>query len=593
MTDVTEVVASPVPERFVARRPAAVAFADIVGYTILMGAVPERTHERWMALLHGMLRPLARGLGSTIVKSTGDGMVADFPTAADAYAWAQAVHTGTLETDSADHPPVAFRIAIAIGDIQATDDDIYGACVNVAARLQEHAPPGGIAMTAAARDALAAPLPMDDLGVIRLRNIAEPVHAFVISPTLAPRVPARTSPLGTPSIAVLPFDNLGGESADLYFASGIIEDIILSLGGLRELAVTARAASIGWAGGQHDPRMVGRVLGVRYVLGGSVRRARGGLRLVGWLRETDEGDTIWTDRFDIPETELFAAQDEIVARAVAGIAPSVRAAELRRALRATPNSLTAYDHALRGVYALDTLRRESFDQAGEQLQIAMQEDPAFAMPTGWASRWHSFAYGQGWTGDPKAAAELWADMAARAVQLDPQNAMGHAMGGHYRAYMQHDPQGALAHFDRALAACPNHVASLGLKANSLSYLGRGDEALPLAEKALVLCPVGPERFYYLGKIGMAQLARGDHAAAVPWLSQALAENPQFNSTHRLLIAALGGSGRRAEAADIATQLLRIEPDFRVSDYASGRMPFVAPHLAQQLLGALRDAGLPE
>jgi adenylate cyclase len=585
--------AGALPAASAVTRRAAVAFADLVGYTILMGAEPEDTHARWMLLLQGVLRPLARERGSTIVKSTGDGMVADFPTVADACDWARAVHATVAATDGPGKPPLAFRIAIAVGTIQATDDDIYGTCVNIAARLQEHAPPGGMAMTAAARAELDEPPPMDDLGTLRLRNIAEPVHAFALAPELPPRVPARAPVLGTPSIAVMPFDNPGGNPADLYFAAGIIEDIILSLGALSDLSVTARAATIGWAGGQHDPRIIGRVLGVRYVLSGSVRRGGGGLRLSAALREAEEGDLIWHEKFDISELELFGAQDAIVASAVGGIAPGIRAAELRRALRIKPDRLTAYDHTLRAMHVLDTLRRDSFDLAGAELHRAISEDPAFAMSVSWSSRWHSFAYGQGWTSDPAASADHWEVMACRAVQLDPRNAMGHAMSGHHRAYVRHDPAGALRHFDMALAACPNHVPSLGLKANSLSYLGRGDEALPLAEKALALCPIGPERFYYLGKIGMAHLARGDNEAAVRWLYRSLAENPQFNSTHRMLIAALHALGRIVEAREIAAQMLATEPDFRVSAYQHGRLPFVAPHLARQFLDALRGVGLPD
>ena len=390
-----------------------------------------------------------------------------------------------------------------------------------------------------------------------------------------------------------PFENLGGLAEHAYFASGIIEDIVLSLGALPDLAVTARSATLTWAGARQEPTAIGRVLGVRYVLTGTVRRGADHLRLTADLRETEQGDSLWSDRIEAKMTELFAVQDEIVARVVAGIAPSIRAAELRRALRATPNSLTAYDHTLRGMYVLDSLRRETFADAGTELGHAIKDDPGFAMPLGWSSRWHSFAYGQGWTTTPDRDAALWAEMAARAVALDPRNAMGHTMAGHHRAYVLHDPEGALQYFDRALSTCPNHAPSLTLKAGSLAYLGRGEEALPLAERGFQLSPHGPERHYYLCFVGVAHFARADYASALQWLRMALADNPQFNSCHRYSIACLVGLARMTEAQAMAAELLRVEPTFRVSDYARTRQPFVDQDLRDRMVGALRAAGLPD
>lgn len=584
---------SDLPARFVSRRHAAVAFADIVGYTILMGAEPERTHARWMALLFAMLRPLARTHGSSIVKSTGDGVVADFPTVADAYAWAEAVQRGIRDTDSPDLPPIAFRIAISVGDIHATDDDVYGESVNVAARLQEHAPPGGIAMTEAARAALVAPPAMHDLGVLHLRNIVLPVRAFVLEPPSPARVPIRPPPAGIPSIAVMPFDNPGGDLGDAYFADGVIDDIVISLGALRELSVIARGATLGWTGGRHDPRVIGRVLGVRYVLTGSVRRGPGHLRLSVELRETEDGDSIWQDRFEAADHEVFAVQDEIVARAVGGIAPSVRAAELRRALRRRPDSLTAYDLTLRGMHALDGLRRESFRDAGQHFDRAMHEDPGYAMPAAWAAQWHSFAVGQAWSDTPEADAALVGEMAARAVQLDPGNALGFAMCGHYRAYHRRDPASALPFYDQAVQACPNHALAWSYRSGSLSYLGRGQEALASAQRAYRLSPHGPDRYYFQGFVSIAHYACGHHEDVVHWTRLVLADNPGFTSSHRILIPALDALGRYEEAREVAQRMMTYEPRFRLSVFAEMRAPFVDPALRAQQLGALRRAGVPD
>jgi adenylate cyclase len=590
-----EVLVTPAASslRLAASGGAAVACADIVGYTILMGADPVATHGRWMRLLSTVLRPEARARGSRVVKSTGDGVLADFPTVSDALAWANAVHAATQHTDDAGLPPVAFRIAIAAGEIEATDEDIYGDCVNVAARLQELAPPGGIAITETARAELRDPPRMDDLGTLHLRHIAAPVHTFVQRPAIAPRVPARAPPLGTPSVAVMPFANVGNDPTQAYLVSGIIEDIILSLGALRDLAVIARGATLVWASGQFDPATIGRVLGVRYMVTGSLRHGPDHLRLTVALRETTDGETLWSDRIEARKAELFAVQDEIVARIVAGIAPSIKSAELRRALRTAPTSLNAYDHTLRGMYALDSLRRETFAEAAIHFDQAMRVDPGFAMPVGWAARWHSFAYAQSWGDRPGTHADRWVEMAGRAVQLDANSAMGNAMMGHHRAYVLHDPAGALPWFDRALDSCPNHAPALSFKSGTLAYMGRGAEAVPLAERAHALAPVGPERYYYLCFVGLANLAAGKHDIAQHWLRLSLTDNPQFTAAHRFLIAALHAEGKLAEAREVALKLMREEPALTVSAYASGRQPFVDPVLAARLLQALRDAGVPD
>jgi adenylate cyclase len=574
-------------------RHAAVAFADIVGYTLLMSVEPERTHARWMELLFGVLRPLACNLGSTIVKSTGDGLLADFHSVADAHTWALAVQKHVRLTDRPDAPPIAFPIGIACGTVEATADDLYGECVNVAARLQEHAPPGGIALTDLARQELPATIGAEAIGTLQLRNIAAPVNAFIIAPSVPPRVPMRAPPRGTPSVAVMPFTLPPGEHDSAYFANGMIEDIVLSLGGLSDLAVTARSATIGWGSTHPDPMLIGRVLGVRYVLTGTLRKGHDRLRLTAELRDCAEGDVLWSDRFDTGLADLFAVQDEIVARVVGGIAPSIRAAELRKALRAPPDDLTAYDHMLHGMHALDALRRDTFDVARAHMDQAIRRDPGFAAPVSWAARWHSFAFYQGWSATPQRDLELWGSMAAKAIDLDPKNAMGHVMLGHYQARAMRDPQGALGHYDRALAICPNSASALSLKSGALTYLGRGAEALALAERALALAPRGPDRFYYCCFMGMAYLALGDHESAARWLEHSVAANPELHAAYRFLIAAQVQLGRHEDAARTARELLRRQPGYRLSVYAAGLQPFVDPALSAQMVSALRQSGVPE
>ena len=506
---------------------------------------------------------------------------------------AEAVLRVTRLTDSPAVPPVTFRIAINHGEVGYTDEDIYGVPVNVASRLQELAPPGGIALTKVAFELLPEPPPARNLGPLELRNIEGRVEVFVCDPPEPVRLPRRPLLSGVPSIAVLPLENLSGDPADLYFANLVIDDVVNSLAALPDLSVLARGATIGWRPRDTDPRVVGRVLGVRYVLSGGVRRGGGGIRVAADLRETEEGDSIWSDRIDAADAELFDVQDEIVAQVVAGVVPSVRAAELRRALRSRPDSLTSYDYTLRGMHHLDGLQRETFADAGAMLRRAIEEDPGYAMPVAWAAQWHSLAVGQAWSNFAEKDAALAGQMAAHAVMLDPRNALGFAIAGHHRAYHMRDPAGALPLFDQALTVAPSNSLALILRSGSLSYLGRGEEALDCASRAFRLSPHGPHRYYYECFVGIAHYVSGNEAEAVPWLRLSLRDSPGFTSAHRVLAAALVALGAIDEARTVAAEMMRCEPQFSLSAFARERAPYVDPVLRAKFFERLRIAGLPE
>jgi adenylate cyclase len=388
-------------------------------------------------------------------------------------------------------------------------------------------------------------------------------------------------------------ENAGGAEADLYFAAGVMDDVVISLGALHELSVLARSATLGWPAHLCDPQIVGRMLGVRYSLSGSVRRSSGGLRIAVDLRETEEGDSIWSDRIEASDTELFDVQDAIVARVVAGVVPNVRAAELRRALRRRPDSLNSYDLTLRGMFNLDRLRRDTFDEARSQLELAIQEDPGYAMPVAWAAQWHSLAVGQAWSKSPDEDAADAGRMAARSMQLDPRNALGFAIAGHHRAYHLRDPASALPFFDSALAACPSHALSLTLRSASLSYLGRGAEALESAQRGFRLSPHGPHRYYFQFFVGLAQYVVRNEAEAARWARLSLRDSPGFTSAHRLLTAALVALGKLEEARAVARQMMVCEPEFRLSKYENDRAAFADRELRKTLISRMRAAGLPD
>jgi adenylate cyclase len=580
------------------RRLEAVSFLDVVGYSILMARDETRTYQRWVAILDGVIRPEAVRHNGRIVKSTGDGVLATFPTAVDAVEWAQVVQRLVHSGSAADGalPEIALRVAVHLGEVIATDDDIFGDTVNIAARLQEHGEPGGIllseAVYSAVRDSLG--LKARDLGLLELKNLEAPVRAYSIAPEVGHiLVPTRPERGQLPSIAVLPLLNMGGDPGDEYFSDGIVEDITISLAGLHELMVISHGSTLAFRGRQSNPQQVGRLLGVRYVLTGSIRRSEHSMRVSVELCNAETGRSLWGQQMQFAPAELFDVQDNIIAKIVAGIAPNVRAAELRSALRKKPDSFTSYDYTLRGLHIINNLDRDTFPQAREYLTRAMEEDPQFAVPVAWAARWYSLYVGQGWTSDYTQDAARAIELAARAIQLDASNALALATYAHLKSYLFHDYQSALIYFDRALAACPNHSLAWLLSSGTLSYVGRAEQAIKHAEQGLRLSPSDGSLYYYYMFLNLAHYAHDDYEEALKWGRMSANENPTYTANHRFLIADLVALGQVDEARAVAADLMRLEPDFRISVYERTRQPFQVPEMRARLLGHLRTAGLPE
>ena len=519
------------------RRLAAIAFIDIVGYSILMARDETRTHQRWMSILDTIIRPQTERHRGKVVKSTGDGILAEFPSAFDAVEWALSVQRAVLALGSNDAmPSIALRIAVHVGDIITTEFDVFGDGVNLAARLQEHAPVGGIVFSEAVYDLVRGSLGTEarDLGALELKNFPKPVRAYALDPANQEiAVPAHPRPVGKlPSIAVLPLQNIGGDPADDYFCDGCVEDITLSLAGLRELVVISRGSTLVYRGRQPDPREVARAFDVRYVLMGSLRRSERLVRVSVELCDANTGASLWGERTEVAPGELFDVQDRIVGRIVAGIAPNVRAAELRGAMRKKPDNFTAYDHTLKAMHIINSLDVNSFMQAREYLNKAMDEDPNFAMPVAWAARWHSLYVGQGLSPNPDQDRARAVELAARAIELDGQNALALATYGHLRSFLFHDYDTALVYFDRALKACPNHSLAWILSSGTLSYVGRTEEAIRHAEHALRLSPSDQSLFYYYTFLNLAHYGNGTYEQAVKWGRMSLSENPLYTANHK-------------------------------------------------------------
>ncbi len=396
-----------------------------------------------------------------------------------------------------------------------------------------------------------------------------------------------------PSIAVLPLQNLSGDPADDYFADGIVEDIIMSLAGLRELLVISRGSTLAYRTRQADLNEVGRALGARYVLRGSVKRSKRLMHVWTELCDASTGANLWSEKAEVAPGDLFEVQDHVVERIVPRIAPNVRAAELRAALRKRPESFTSYDWTLRALHVLHNLDGGSFPQARDFLNKAMFEDPSFAMPVAWAARWHSLYIGQGWSAAPDRDIEKGLELAERAIQLDGQNALALATFGHLKSYLRHDYESALIYFDRALNVCPNHSIAWLLSSGTLSYIGCSEQAIRHGEQALRLSPLDRSVYFYYDVLNLAHYASGNYQEAVRWGKMCATANSMYTANLRYLAAGLAALGWIDEARETARRLIHLEPEFRLGRFERTLQPFRVPEIKARYMQHLREAGLPE
>jgi adenylate cyclase len=580
------------PEVGDGRHLAAIVFADLAGYSRLMAADESGTHTRWAAFYDTVVKPEAERHGGRIRDLRGDGVLIEFTSVLNAVQWARSVHPAAAATALDGKPALVLRVAIHMGEVLVTSEGIFGDAVNITARLQEHAAPGGTVISDAVRQALRGSLTEQllDLGLLRFKNDERPFRAFALG--TAHVTPLLREIAQLPTIAVLPLASVGERWVDTYMAAGIVDDVIQSLSGLREVAVIARGSTVGFAGPAVDPVAAGRQLGARYVLTGTLSHLGDAVRISTKLTDVEHDRSLWVSRQDVKGMEIFDLQDRIVQHIIAGVAPHIRASELRSALRKRPENLTAYDQMLRGVHLLYSADRATSQEARQFLEAAMSEDPTFSMPAAYAAWWHCLWIGQGWSADPQVDSDKAFELASRAITLDPGNALALAAKGHLLSYLRREYDAALLFFARALEACPNHAFSWMMSSTTLSYVGRAEEALARATHALVLSPHDQSRYLYLNRVSIAHFAGGDMAEAARWARLCRAESPSYTSNLRILAAALARRGEIEEARSVAAELLRYEPGFRLGTFERGRQPFQLPDVAAPYIEGLRMAGLP-
>jgi len=582
------------------RRLAAILAADVVGYSRLVGLDEDATLSRMRLLYRDITQPLIASHGGRVFKLNGDGVLAEFPSAVEAVDCALELQRDLLraEAGTPEDRRIVLRIGVHVGDIVAEDGDLFGDGVNVAARLEALAEPHGVVLSAAAREAVGQRLAggLRDLGEQRLKNIERPIRAFAVAPAgsalAGPGPGAGPLPLpDRPSLAVLPFRQAQPDPADAYFADGVVDEIIHALGGVKELFVIARTSTLGYSGAVIDVRSIGRDLGVRYVLYGSVRRAGSRLRLTTELSDAETGQIIRTDRYDGEAGDVFDLQARISVQVLRTIAPHVREHELHRAKRKPPESLTAYERVLQAQALLDRMEKGSHQQAEVLLREAIARDPTYAAAYTALSVWYVFRVGEGWSEDPEADSAAAAEASRTAMELDHGDAMAVAIHGYVLSYMFREHQRGLGLLEQALDICPNSAGAWTLSSAVSGFMGDGAAAVERAELGLRLSPMDTHIFWHEALLAQAHYVAGDYDKAVAWAMKAARRTGAAIFTLRTLAASLVALGRPEDARKAAARLMQAQPRFLLGIYRR-RCPFVEDVL-EPWIERLRAAGLPD
>ena len=609
------------------RRLVVVAAFDVVNFSALVEADEARVLAAWRALRRAIDPLIAKG-GGRLFKSLGDGLLIEFTSPVEATRTALAVQAASRVADDGAEGGaqsgtkggggvrLEMRCAIHMGEVTVEGTDLLGDGINIVSRLQEHAPIGGVLVSATVMDLISGRLsqPIEDLGALRLRNISRPVRAFAVGPgneqgqrpATAPALDSfqGRGPHRRASIAVLPFVDSSVATADKpsegeagagpssWLSDGLVEDIIAALSCLPELIVISRASVLRYRGSVPDPSTIRRELNVRYMLTGSVRRAGRQVRLSAELCDCESGTAIWSDRFSGETEDLFALQDELSARVVATIAPQVQESELKRVLRKHPESLDAYECVLRGLDLLYRFEDGKSEQALPLFQRAIALDPAYATAYALAATCYGERFYRGESPDPDGDNREAERLSRLALTLDRFDPLALSLVGHIRSWLFRDYDQAIQLFDRALAANPSSAIAWLRSSATFSYIGETREARRRVDIGLRLSPYDAHVFFSYGLVGLASYAAGDWDDAVVWGRRSLAANPRFVGNMRFLAASLAASGQLEEARAVGQALLQLNPNFRVRAFAEGHA-FKDPGQRRLFGDHLVMAGLPE
>ena len=586
-----------------ARKLTAIIAADVVGYSRLMGVdeaatlAALKTHRRYL------IDPKIAEHQGRIVKTTGDGLLIEFPSVVEAVQCAIEVQSGMQDRNKdvpADHR-IEFRVGINLGDVIIDGDDIFGDGVNVAARLEALAEANGIYVSKVVHDQVRDKLDLtfEDLGERQLKNIARSVRVFRIAEaTIGLRMQSAKPTLSLPdkpSIAVLPFTNMSGDPEQDYFADGMVEDIITALSRFKALFVIARNSSFTYKGRAVDVKQVGRELGVRYVLEGSVRKAANRVRITGQLVDTATGMHLWANRFDGGLGDIFDLQDQVTESIVGAIAPAVEKAEIERAKRNPTESLDAYDHYLRGLAGRSYRKtnRQANEEALRFFNKVIKLDPGFASAYGRAALCYAWAKTNGWISFTPTEIAKVKKLAQRAVELGKDDVIALAASGYTLAFVARDLGGGAALIDRALAFNSNWAEAWFWGGWVKNWLGEPEAAIERFARAIRLNPLDPSISGVRTGLSHAHFFLGHYDEAVSWAAVALQDNQDFQPALRMEAASGAMAGRSEQAHQALLRLRQLNPTLRVSNLKDLLGPYRRAEDISRYEEGLRRAGLPE
>jgi len=587
----------------VERRLAAILAADVAGYSRLMGADEEGTLAALKAYRREVIDLKLTEHRGRIVRIIGDGLLVEFASVVAAVRWAVEVQRAIGERNSGlpQDKRIEFRMGINAGDIIIDGIDIWGDGVNVAARLEALAEPGGICVSSRVQEDVhgSVEVAFEDIGEQQLKNIARPVRVYRVQLNGATKTAPALQPSHKPSIVVLPFNNMSGDSEQEYFADGMVEEITTALSRTRWLFVIARNSSFTYKGRAVDVKQVGRELGVRYALEGGVRKAADRVRITAQLIDASTGAHLWADRFDGSLEHIFELQDQVTASVVGAIAPRLEQAEVERAKHKPTESLDAYDYFLRGIASLHSWTKESNDEALRLFNKAIELDPDFASAYGMASWCYVRRKGGRWMTDRVQETAEAARLGRRAVELGWDDPVALAWGGFSLAYVVHDVEVGATLIDRALLLNPNLAEAWHFSGWVRIYLGQPEIAIEHLAHAMRLSPVDPLTFVTLMAIAFAHFFAGRYNDASLWAEKALAASPprlREKAVYHpaLLIAAASNAlaGRLEEAQNAIAQSRQISPTAHISNLKN-QIPLRRPDDLVRYAEGLRKAGLPD
>ncbi|WP_312015697.1 adenylate/guanylate cyclase domain-containing protein [Bradyrhizobium liaoningense] len=579
-------------EQRVQRRLAAILAADVVGYSALMQRAEEATYAEFERIKRELIGPSLCRHEGRLIKTTGDGALAEFASPLAAMRCAVEMQDHLASGGS----PLRLRVGLNLGDvIVGQDGELYGDGINIAVRLEGAADPGGILISEKVYSEVEGKLDVgfEDRGEQQLKNIFKPVRAYAVCAGAhsAPfeRLSAVPPLPDKPSIAVLPFENMSGDPEQEYFADGMVEEIITALSRFKWMFVIARNSSFTFKGKAVDIKEVGRKLGVRYVLEGSVRKAAGKIRISGQLIDAVTGSHIWADRFERDLTDIFALQDEVTVAVVSAIQPKLLQTEIAMAARRRPENLTAYDFYLRALQQSYLTTREGVAETIRLAHRALELDPRFGLVAALAGACHMQNALWGYASDRQFEAEEAVRLARLALSIDDGDPDILAMTSAITAFIVGDCESEIELVNRAVALNPNSFLAWHCRGQVYRTAGLWEEALRSLERAIRMSPVDPRLHNTFALMGLAFIELGRFDEAIVAGKKAQRHNPSLPVAYRCLASAFAHLGRDAEAREAAMRVLELDPAFTIS-------PLIAwggLARAKLFIEGLRKAGLPE